>query len=74
MPAPNSITTDKLARLIGTPAGPAIIDVRTDEDFAANPRLIPGALRRPADEVDSWASGLSGRSATCKANSASRAG
>ena len=33
---------DKLARLIGRPNCPSLIDVRTDEDFAADPRLIPG--------------------------------
>ena len=32
-----------------------LIDVRTDEDFAADPRLIPGALRRPATAAASWA-------------------
>ena len=41
-----SISPDKLARLIGTAKTPALIDVRTDEDFAADPRLIPGAVRR----------------------------
>ena len=46
MPSINTISVDKLARLIGTPNCPALIDVRTDEDFAADPRLIPGAVRR----------------------------
>ena len=41
-----TISADKLARLIGTANTPALIDVRTDEDFAADPRLIPGAVRR----------------------------
>src|SRR4051812_34418905 len=40
------ISPDKLARLIGTANMPALIDVRTDEDFAADQRLIPGAIRR----------------------------
>ena len=43
-----TISVDKLARLVGTPQAPTIVDVRTDEDFAADPRLIPGAVRRPA--------------------------
>ena len=47
----NTISVDKLARLIGTPKCPALIDVRTDEDFAADPRLIPGSLRRPLRDV-----------------------
>ncbi len=44
----NTISIDKLARLIGTPECPVIVDVRTDEDFAADPRLIPGSVRRAA--------------------------
>ncbi len=53
MPAINAISPDKLARLIGTPACPAIVDVRAGGDG-----LIPGALRRPADAVAAWAAGL----------------
>jgi len=56
MPAPNAIAVEKLSRLIGRPDSPAIVDVCTDEDFAANPRLIPGAVRRRWSEVPVWAS------------------
>jgi len=64
----NSITVDKLARLIGTPKCPAIIDVRSEEDFAADPRLIPGSLRRRHAAVPDWANEFKGRSAvvTCQ--------
>jgi len=55
MPSPNSISVAQLARLIGRPDCPALIDVCTDEDFAANPRLVPGAVRRPWSEASSWA-------------------
>ena len=58
----NSISADKLARLIGTPKGPAIVDVRTEEDFAADPRLIPGSIRRPHADAPDWAQEFSGRS------------
>jgi rhodanese-related sulfurtransferase len=51
----NSISVEKLARLIGVPRGPALIDVRAKEDFAADPRFIPGAIRRPYESVSSWA-------------------
>jgi len=54
MPAINAITPDKLARLIGTPNCPAIIDIRTADDFAADPRLIPGAMRRGHADVTVW--------------------
>ena len=59
----NSIAAEKLARLLGTPNCPAIMDVRTDADFTADPRLIPGSLRRTHEEVAHWAEGLAGRAA-----------
>ena len=59
----NSISAEKLARLIGVPHGPALIDVRAKEDFAADPRFIPGAIRRPYETVSSWAPEFAGRSA-----------
>ncbi|PIH47846.1 sulfurtransferase, partial [Staphylococcus epidermidis] len=37
MPAPNAISVDKLARIIGTPRAPVILDVRSETDFAADP-------------------------------------
>ena len=58
-----AISPDKLFRLIGTPSAPALIDVRIDEDFDADPRLIPGALRRSHRDVNDWGSSLSGQSA-----------
>ena len=59
----NTISPDKLARLIGTPKCPALIDVCTDEDFACDPRLIPGAVRRSFANVAEWAPDFAGRSA-----------
>jgi len=58
-----TISVDKLARLIGTPKCPVLIDVQTDEDFAADPRLIPGAIRRPWQAAAEWAHELNGKSA-----------
>ena len=45
MTAPNAISSDKLARLIGTPRAPLLLDVRSDADYEADPRLIPGSVR-----------------------------
>jgi rhodanese-related sulfurtransferase len=59
----NSISVDKLSRLIGTPKCPALIDVQTDEDFSADPRLIPGAVRQPFAAVSAWADEFTGRPA-----------
>jgi rhodanese-related sulfurtransferase len=55
------IQIDKLVRLVGTSKGPTVIDVRTEEDFAADPRLIPGAVRRPWANVADWAAEFRGR-------------
>jgi rhodanese-related sulfurtransferase len=60
MPSPTTISLQKFTRLVGTPKCPAILDVRTDEDFAADPRLIPGAIRRPYAAAASWAPALQG--------------
>jgi rhodanese-related sulfurtransferase len=57
----SSISPQKLARLIGRPDCPVLVDVQTVEDFAADPRLIPGAIRRPYGAVSDWAGELSGR-------------
>ena len=57
------ISPDKLARLIGTEKTPVLIDVRTDEDFAADPRLIPGAIRRRHEQAADWVGEFSDQSA-----------
>jgi rhodanese-related sulfurtransferase len=59
----NSITVEKLGRLIGTPKAPLLIDVRTDDDFGLDRRLIPGSFRRPHETVAGWGPELAGRSA-----------
>jgi rhodanese-related sulfurtransferase len=56
-----SISADKLARLIGTANTPVLIDVRTDEDFAADQRMIPGAVRRSHAQTTDWAASVAGR-------------
>ena len=56
------ISADKLARLIGTAKAPALIDVRTEEDFAADPRLIPGAVRRKHETASDWSGEFAGHS------------
>jgi rhodanese-related sulfurtransferase len=61
MPSPTEITTAQLARLVGTSACPALIDVRIDEDYEADPVLIPGARRRDWRTVASWAQEYAGR-------------
>ena len=43
MPAPDAISCDQLARLLGTPKAPTLLDVRRDAIRATDPRLLPGA-------------------------------
>src|SRR5690349_7668913 len=57
-----SISPEKLSRLIGTAHAPRLVDVRIDEDFAADPRLVPGAQRRSHLNVQDWAPSLAGQS------------
>jgi rhodanese-related sulfurtransferase len=59
----NAISAEKLARLIGTPKCPALVDVRSDEDFASEPCLIPGSVRRAATDPSGWAAEFAGRPA-----------
>lgn len=62
MPTPDTITVPQLARLIGTPDAPVVIDVRIDPDHAADPRMIPASIRRSHTTVADWAGAFTGRS------------
>jgi rhodanese-related sulfurtransferase len=59
MPSNTDITVAQLSRLIGLPprgptGAPAILDVRDDEDYAADPRLLPCTLKRDWDKTAAW--------------------
>ncbi len=56
------MTPSDLNQLIGTPDAPIIIDLCIDEDFDADPRLIPGAFRHPFDKIHDLIPQLSGKS------------
>jgi rhodanese-related sulfurtransferase len=56
MSSPNTISPEKLNRLIGLPHCPRLVDVRVEEDFLADPVLIPGSVRRSWQSVESWGS------------------
>jgi rhodanese-related sulfurtransferase len=59
---PHTITPQQLARRVGLPDAPVLIDVRTEDAAAADPRLLPAAIRRDHRDVAGWASGFRGRS------------
>lgn len=58
MSATNSISIEKLARLIGTPNCPSIIDVRPTRD-----ELLPASQARSAEDVRDWARNFAGQKA-----------
>lgn len=62
MPAPTEIATSQLARLIGTPDAPRIIDVRVNDDYEADPRMIPGSERFSHTDCGAWAGRFKGQS------------
>ncbi len=47
----STISVEQLTRLVGTPKCPALIDVRGEQEFADDPRLLPASQRRPAVEL-----------------------
>ena len=63
MATPDTINVAQLARLIGTPDAPVILDVRVDSDHAVDPRVLPASIRRDHRSVASWAAGYAGRRA-----------
>lgn len=61
MPGPTQISAAQLARLIGTPDAPTIIDVRIPDDFAAHPHLIPTSTRHSHKDIDALAKTITGQ-------------
>lgn len=61
MALPSEITVSQLARLIGTSEAPTIIDVRIDDDYTLDPRIIPGSFRRAFRTCQEWAPEFSGK-------------
>ena len=52
MSAPTLITIPQLSRLIGTAETPVLVDVRTDQDFEHDPRLLPTSFRHAFRDVE----------------------
>jgi rhodanese-related sulfurtransferase len=60
MPSPDTISIDKLFRLMGTPKCPTLIDLRTNSDFDSFPSLIPSSIRREATQTPQLAAEFAG--------------
>lgn len=61
MPSLTEISVPQLTRLVGLPDAPVILDVRTEDDYRADPRLLPCARRRDATRVSEWAGEFAAR-------------
>ena len=61
MAAPNAISPAQLSRLVGLLDTPVLVDVRTDEDLALDPRMLPGSIRRDPQQAGVWARDYLGR-------------
>ena len=61
MPSITAITVAQLSRLVGLPGAPTTIDVRIDEDYDADPRLLPASIRRDFKAVSGWAGEFTGK-------------
>ena len=62
MPSVTAITSTQLSRLIGLPQAPALVDVRIDDDYRADPRLLPGSSRHDFRTVEQWGPRYLGKS------------
>src|SRR5215203_2194943 len=61
MSLPTEFSTSQFARFVGTPDAPVVIDVRTDDDFNEDPRMLPASQRRNHQTVAEWASAFAGK-------------
>jgi rhodanese-related sulfurtransferase len=61
MPSPHVITPSQLARRIGLPDAPVLIDVRIPDDVVADPRSLPASRRASHRDVVDWAESWRGR-------------
>lgn len=55
---PTALAADTLYAQLGLPAAPLLVDVRRTEDFAAQPRMLPGARRGDPEHISHWAKTL----------------
>src|SRR5262245_18833791 len=61
MPSPTEITVAQLSRLVGLPDAPVLVDVRSEEDYQADPRLLPTARQHASTAVAGWSRRYEGR-------------
>jgi rhodanese-related sulfurtransferase len=56
---PNTVSVQELAALLhGGRDAPLVVDVRKEPDYAADPRRVPGAVKRSIEEIEAWGTAL----------------
>lgn len=61
MTSPTEISVARLTRLIGLPDGPLVLDVRDDSEYAADPFLVPAAIRADMRTATKFVPDMPGR-------------
>lgn len=62
MTAPDTITVGQRSRLIGAPDAPVVLDVRIDDDRAADPRVLPASYACDDATVSDGSADYAGKS------------
>jgi rhodanese-related sulfurtransferase len=57
---PSSVSFTDLYGRLGTAASPMLLDVRRDDAFGKDDRMIVGAFHRPPEDVERWAGDMPG--------------
>jgi rhodanese-related sulfurtransferase len=66
---PLSVSSSDLYARVGTASGPLLVDVRRQDVFSADDKLVIGAIHRAPDEAEHWAKDLpAGRSIVAYCN------
>jgi rhodanese-related sulfurtransferase len=55
---PKTIAVGELAALLVADGAPMVIDVRKEPDYAADPRLLPGAAKQSLEQIEKWGRAL----------------
>jgi rhodanese-related sulfurtransferase len=58
MTMPALVNVDSMYAQLALPTSPTVVDVRSNAEYEANPRMLPGARRRDPHQVGEWASSL----------------
>jgi rhodanese-related sulfurtransferase len=53
-----TLSVQELSALLAGDPAPLVIDVRKEPDYVQDPRLLPGAVKRSLETIETWAKAL----------------